>query len=464
LLIQGTCAMPSPPRRAADSVPSMNVRQYTQTALQGYLSGINVANISAHFATEWEPVDFAGSNDGNISQAQINSILYSKCDQVPGIANDSDISFSLQYTNFIQQVNKALPDTVTDLTNNPQWKAAQQNASTACANLNKVLGQAVNDYLSAADLDAIPKGNIHDPGLLQWASIHYDPYIAANDLCMAAQNEFSRLQDTIMGLDGALFGNMREIITTFTASNPSYEPGINMPVTDGSGPSGSATQNYVAEYYVPLLNGTLQSWQENLLSNAPPSYFWNSSTSQTDNTNKTTSGSGGVSFIWDDVSGSGSGSGSTTTKNFTQSAESFYMAFGAITTVDIEYGAWFDNYRMAHAAYQPPKGDNVTVLAKPAFTEYFGTVSQPLDASRYNSQMIIGFRPTWEITFSDKQDYTELKTAAASAKGCFLFICAGGSGSSSSNHTTTEDSTMTIGFQDLSNNAYILGFIMTSFW
>ncbi|KAJ7432087.1 hypothetical protein B0H11DRAFT_2209855 [Mycena galericulata] len=462
ILVQRICALPSPHKRASAS--AMSVQQLTQAALEQYLQGINVVNMTGvHFTTSWTPIDFAG-NDGGISPTEVNSIMYKTCDLLPDISDGSPVYFSETYTNFIQEVNKRLPNTTSEQ-NNTQLNSAIANQASLCDKPKEILGQAVNDYLSAVDLDQVPSGNTSDPGLLQWASVHYAPYMEANNLCVGAQNDVSRILDTINGDDGALFANMRVVLSALTTDTPSSQPGINMPVTANlPGTKANGANSYAPLYYVPLLNGTVTSWQQNLLSNAPATFAYNYSHGQTDNNTKTTSGSGGVSFIWDDFSGSASGSGSTTTKTFNQSAESFSLSFAAISNMEIETGIWFDGYQVAWAAHEPPKGDNVSALATPAFDDYFGTASKPLSASRYNSQMIIGFRPTWAITLSNESEYSQLKTTSAGAEACFLFICAGGSGSSSSNHTTTDDSTKTITFQDTSNNAYILGFIMSSFW
>jgi hypothetical protein len=127
--------------------------------------------------------------------------------------------------------------------------------------------------------------------------------------------------------------------------------------------------------------------------------------------------------VWDDVSGSGSGSGSTTTSNFTQQASDFTLTFGGIALVDIDFGSWFDGYRLASAAHNPPPNDTISAKTQSVFDGFFGNSSKPLGISRYNSQMVVGFRPTWNMTLTDSNEYSQLKQTQGGAKACFLFIC-----------------------------------------
>ncbi|KAJ7108415.1 hypothetical protein C8R43DRAFT_1114064 [Mycena crocata] len=455
LLIQGTYALPS--LRRQDPSPMLDVQQLTQQAIQNYLNGANLKNgTTVHLEQPWRPIDFAGSNAGTVTGPQANKILFDTCDMVPAIeSNGTTQSFSQIYTTFLQEINKVLPK---NDGNNTELNAATENQAAVCKKPKAVLAQGVDDYLSAMpSLQELPNNNLSDPNYLQWAQAHYTPYIEANDACVGAQNNVSKIRDTIYGDNGALFAIASTIINVFDETTPGSQPGINMPIDD------SATPQYKPEYYMPLLNNTVQTWQQ-LPGDAAPASSFSYNHDTTSNDSKTSSGGGGISFIWDDFSGSGEGGNSQTTSNTSQKAQAFSLTWGGITTMPIEYGIWFDDYRLAGAAQNPPPNDNVSALAKPVFDEYFGTAEKPGQVSRYNAQMIIGYKPTWSISFTDKEQYSQLKETSAKAEACFLFICASGNGASSSNHTTTDDTNNSITFQDTTNNAYILGFIMTSIW
>ncbi|KAJ7133762.1 hypothetical protein C8R43DRAFT_1133293 [Mycena crocata] len=285
------------------------------------------------------------------------------------------------------------------------------------------------------------------------------PYAEVNNICTGVKNNVSKIQDTLYGDNGAAFTVADTIINIYDETKRENQPGINMPISDDS-----VIPDYHPEYYLPLLNNTMDAWQSGTNPSAVGlDFHYNHST--TDNHTSTTSGGGGISFIWEDVSGDGSGEGLTTTTNSSQKAQVFSLTFGGIMALPIEYGIWFDDYRLAGATENPPKGDNVSALAKPVFNNFFGTADKPGQLSRYNSQIVIGNKPTWSLTLADSEQYQQLKSALAGAQVCFLFICtAGGHGTSSSNHTTTDDKSNSISFQDTTNTMYILGFIMKSYW
>ncbi|KAJ6593276.1 hypothetical protein B0H19DRAFT_1246068 [Mycena capillaripes] len=371
------------------------------------------------------------------------------------------MSFSQQYTTFVQDLNKNLPKEPADVTK--KITDASNKTHTLCGVQKKALNDALPYYVSANNL-ADPPTNKSDPGLVEWASLSWPPYQESGAQCMQAETEYDTLVDNSRGDNSALFGNARVIADAFTDKNDVYHPGINMPVTDANaGSVGGVGARYVPLYDVSLLNGTIATWMQN--TNPTPSYTWSIADYHADSSSKTTSGSGGVSFVWDEVSGSGAGSGSTTTNTATATAQDFTLSFAGLSTMEIDYGVWFNNYRLAGAVHSPPPNDPTADATQKTFDEYFGTQSAPKRVSRYNAQMVVGFRPTWSMTFSNSSEYAEMKSVSASAKVCILmFICLGGSGASSSNITHTDDNTNSITFQDTSDHVYLLGFVMSSFW
>ncbi|KAJ7024813.1 hypothetical protein C8F04DRAFT_1301623 [Mycena alexandri] len=422
LLPHKALALPSPQKRD-DSVPTMNVQQLTQMAIEQYLASVHVVgDTSVHFSTGWPSIEFAHTST-EVSQNDLNEILYNTCDRLPSLEDGSLEFFSTSYTNFLQDLNKAMPSTSD--ANSTLLASALTNVTILCGKEHAALSDALPYYMQANDMEFQPLNATYNTGLLQWAALNWPAYQEANMVCMESKTTYDKIQDELSGDNGALFGQARLIANSFTGANSGSQPGLNMLVSSSSGGNGSSTAasaNYVPLYDVPLLNGTIQAWQQS--TDGPPQFSYNYAYDHTSNDTKTTSGSGGLSFVWDDVSGSGSGSGSTTTSKTDQIAQAFSLTFGGIATMGIDRGSWFDNYRVAAAAHNPPPGDAVSAKAQPIFDQYFGTAPKPAGVSRYNAQMVVGFKPSWSMTLTNDTEYSQLKTVQAGAKVCFLFIYA----------------------------------------
>ncbi|KAJ6631421.1 hypothetical protein B0H10DRAFT_493448 [Mycena sp. CBHHK59/15] len=418
------CALPSPTPR--DNAPAMaSVMDLTESAIMDFLKTKNVEADSFSMENSWKGVDFAGASADNMTLGHINSIMYSLFDRVPdpspGNNANSTLWFSTEYINFIQDVNTVTPSNSS--MNNTQLLELQSKQAALCGAQTALLKKAIEEYLGATGLSAISGTN--DPGLREWASTEYTPLVTANTECAQATDAYYQFYDTLLGDNFAVFYGMSDIIRGITDPKVGYHPGVNMPIDQplGSEQGSQALADYVPEYYVPVLNGTLASWQQTILAGGTPSFSYVASSNDFSGNSTTTSGGGGFSFVWDDFSGSGSGSGSTTTANAKQQASAFTMGFGSITLMDIERGAWFDGFRMASAANNPPKNDNVTALIKPIFDRYFGTSSAPGPASAYKTQVLVAYQPSWQLTLTSSSDYTQLKSAAAGVSTCFLFFC-----------------------------------------
>ncbi|KAJ7025885.1 hypothetical protein C8F04DRAFT_1298729 [Mycena alexandri] len=386
LLPHKALALPSPQKRD-DSVPTMNVQQLTQMAIEQYLASVHVVgDTSVHFSTGWPSIEFAHTST-EVSQNDLNEILYNTCDRLPSLEDGSLEFFSTSYTNFLQDLNKAMPSTSD--ANSTLLASALTNVTILCGKEHAALSDALPYYMQANDMEFQPLNATYNTGLLQWAALNWPAYQEANMVCMESKTTYDKIQDELSGDNGALFGQARLIANSFTGANSGSQPGLNMLVSSSSGGNGSSTAasaNYVPLYDVPLLNGTIQAWQQS--TDGPPPIF------------------------------------------------AFSLTFGGIATMGIDRGSWFDNYRVAAAAHNPPPGDAVSAKAQPIFDQYFGTAPKPAGVSRYNAQMVVGFKPSWSMTLTNDTEYSQLKTVQAGAKVCFLFICAGGSGGSMSNHTT----------------------------
>ncbi|KAJ7757259.1 hypothetical protein DFH07DRAFT_819695 [Mycena maculata] len=457
--------MALPPPKARASTPSASdpdIKQSTQAVITDFLSSEGV-NSTFNFLSSWTAVDFSGAEKGNMTTGHINSIMFQSFDPLTS-SNGSNTWFSTEYFNFVEDVNKAVPS---NQANNSQIVNASNAQAAACSPITSILNAAIPEYLSAAGISTLPTGSNTDPGLREWAQANYAPLITANLNCEDATNNYYSTVTKIMGDDVGIFSSMVSIDSwQLDPDKAGSQPGNNMPISDPLPglPTVGTTGQYVPEYEISVLNGTLSYWQSTAAPGETPKPAWSQNVTSSTFTNDSTtkSGGGGLSFIWEDVSGSGSGSSSQTTTNITGSTSVFSMGFTGIQLMSIDRGIWFDGFRLASAAQNPP--DNVTAPAKPVFDKYFGTSSNPGPAAKYKRQALIGFQPSWTVKLQSSSDYQQLKTSAGSAGGCFLFICANSASSTSSNKTTTDDSSLTITYQDTTNNAYIIGYVIASYW
>ncbi|KAJ7157783.1 hypothetical protein C8R46DRAFT_1293024 [Mycena filopes] len=455
-------ALPSPLPR--DAAPDPNVKDSTRAVIMDYLQSQNV-NSSFTFTPSWTAIDFAGVNVGDsVGAGNLNAIMYQAFDHVIGPHQEQQW-FSIEFTNFVEEVNKHFPE-INGSHPDPQVQKAQDDQIDAChTQLNAALQKALPIYIEEVGPIATNSTPETDPSLRQWAQTNYAPLMTAQAACSSAQDGYLRAITTVYGDDSGAFAPLMTTITAMEQSLSGGEPlpGVTMPISDNFLPNQAkppSNGKYKPEYDASVLNATLTNWQTS--GSSTPAFSYKVNSSHFANESHTTEGGGGLSFIWDDFSGSGSGEGSTTTKSGNATTQYFEMTFGGISLITIDRGIWFDGFEMANAVQNPP--DNITAAAKPAFDQFFGNATNPGPAASYNRQVLMAYQPTWNITFTSKTDYEEMKSASGGGEACFLFICANAHGSTSSNKTTVDDNSMTIAFQDLSKNGYILGYVVSSYW
>lgn len=125
-------------------------------------------------------------------------------------------------------------------------------------------------------------------------------------------------------------------------------------------------------YALPSLNGTLTDWQT-ADDDAPPTLTWNSTSDQ--RVTLSTQESAGASVNW--LFGSASGSESYNNSFVGTTTASTLLSFGGMELVDIERGAWFDDFRCATLIGNPASDDPYADQHKAAFTKYVSAFALP---------------------------------------------------------------------------------------
>ncbi|KAJ7286989.1 hypothetical protein C8J57DRAFT_1707397 [Mycena rebaudengoi] len=447
------------PRDAA-AVTAGSVQELTQTAISIYLASRNALGSPFIALTGWKTIDWVGVNAA-VSNTTGNSILYQAVDPLPDRSGaGSQIFFSDSYTNFIQEIGKAmkLNGSADD---NPEIEAAGNKQVELCADAMKpVRDKALDAYISATGVQI---ASATDPDFLSWADMSYAPYVTALAECQSAWTDYNALFDALYGDDFAIFSASHSAVTGLTHSPPTSHPGINMPIDKAFGTSAPSTAqgNYVPDYSIPVLAATLGGWQSS--EHTTPSFTFDSEKHHFESNSSSNFGGAHLGFQWSSGSIDASASHQDSTDITKTSAQSFKLSFNELALMDVEFGLWFDGFRSANAL-NSPAADNITAAATPKFDTFFGTAEKPGPAAIYNKQALVGYQPSWTIEFSEASSYSSFKHDMASAEGCVLFICGGVSSESSSNKTEADDSKNVVTFTDTSQNGYILGFVQHNFW
>ncbi|KAJ7286988.1 hypothetical protein C8J57DRAFT_1282458 [Mycena rebaudengoi] len=423
--------------RDAPTVTAQSVQQLTQTAISIFLGSQNAADKGFFALTGWKTVDWVGANTA-VDNSTGNLILFETADALLDRGGTE--------ARFISATSTEL-------------KAAQDKQVKACfTDIAPVLSEALTAYVSST---GITPSNKSDPAFISWASTGFAPYVTANTECQDAANEFFALLDKIKGDDFAIFSAASNNVRGLTVSPPTSHPGVNMPI-DKALPGGPSTVqgNFVPAYSIPVLEGTLGGWQA--AESTQPSYTYDSEKNSFKNDTTTNFGGAHLGFSWGRASLDASASHQDATVIVNTTAQNFKLSFNGLALMDVERGVWFDGFRSANAVNKP--ADNVTAKAKPVFEKFFQTSDNPGPAAVYNDKALVAFQPSWTIEFSASNFYSKFKEDQASASGCFLFICGGGSGGSSSNKTEFDDSKNAVTFTDTSKNGYIIGYVQHNFW
>ncbi|KAJ7188909.1 hypothetical protein C8R46DRAFT_1056140 [Mycena filopes] len=402
-------------------------------------------------------IDYAGTADDE-SMFETNHILFETADSLPHMDNfnsTGDLMFSVQYGHFIS----ALRNISTPLSKDQTDKMDNLTAAMRHACID-VLDKVTNDAFSAYR-QGNGTGNTTDPGFTEFAAQMYGGYQEAIENCHEASNAVENYKAQLQGDDNALIGNAIQAMNPILDGDEQLYPGLNMQISGAvasGGPTGTFKGGFVPAYLMPSLNSTITIWQTT--PDAPATLTWNSTMTTSVDVDKGESTTATVKYLWNKASESQSSNMSfeATTTSFTS------VSFGGMELIDVERGAWFDDFLTASAVGNPPTTDPHAAEHKAAFDKYFGTAEKPGPAAVYNDKALVVYKPSATFKYATQSDYNAAKAAQASLSGGFGLFSGSASGKGSSNDTSTDDETMTISFTPNSKNAYLVGFVMRSYW
>ncbi|KAJ7198541.1 hypothetical protein GGX14DRAFT_665920 [Mycena pura] len=457
LLAASSHVSAAPATRDTPQVTPHTIQDYTMGAIQNFLAAWNAQDAVFNVKGPWTSIDFAGSSAPQLSEGQINNDVFQSCDNQADRATNKTISFSDGYKDFVQDLNKAVPAPAPSQKMN-DTAAAMQTACYNTSTLPAARAAALNTYNS---ISSTPVTNASDPNFLQWADTGYPDYINAYTACQQATLTYYAAFDDNNGDDSGVYTAARTNVQPLLDSSISH-PGINMPIEGATSTPGLPSEGaFVAYYSIPTLNSTLTAWQAG--SGLSPVNFTNAQYSS--NTTHTTSEAGiGLGFIFEEIFGEGEGSNEQTHSSADVSSLKFELNFGGLALLDVSQGIWFDGYRVARAAENP---DAQHQQAKPVFSDpkYFGSQDKPGSLALYNTQALIGFKPSWTIQFTDSHQTDDTsKSEGEAGLSIFGLFDIGGWGGSTSNTTHYDNSTNTLTIQDNSNNAYVIGYVQTPYY
>ncbi|KAJ7286972.1 hypothetical protein C8J57DRAFT_1652470 [Mycena rebaudengoi] len=458
LLARSSTCLPA--RRQNANQMAVTIQDAMASIYNMYMTEQNVKVKSFYplFAGETE-IDFAGvgSSEDDFS---VNSAIFDAADRLPHMDNynsTGQLAFSVHYGHFIQ----ALINTTQDQT--PEQAAQLADLSTnktvACiTNFTRVTNDAYKLYT-----DAGGTAKTTDSVFIQFATQLDGEYTLAKEKCLEAQNAFDKANQNINGDDAGIIGQaittMRPILN---AEQTSY-PGLNMPTSGIANASGAVgmqfTGTYVPFYSMPSLNSTLALWQSNT-DDTKTAIAWNSTHDTQVSVSGSQSSGASVHWLWNSASASQSSNYSFV---MTQT-QSTLISFGGIELINVERGAWFDNFRAASAVGNPEATDP---LAKPhhdVFVDNFGTPENPGPASIYNDKALVVYKPRATFKYASQEDYNAAKEAQAQASVSGGLWGVSANAQDQSKAAEFNDQDFEIVFSPDNKNAYIVGFVMHSYW
>ncbi|THU99141.1 hypothetical protein K435DRAFT_777121 [Dendrothele bispora CBS 962.96] len=440
-----------------------------QDAMADFLNkyfALKHVNPQSFFALNgWTTVDFAGSNTA-ASGGNAANIIFHTLDSMQDLSGkgQNNVAFSTMYTDWIQDLSKAL--NLDDEDKAKQVVAAQNAEVKACGKQTNVLKELAQEWREGG---GEPIQGISDEKFLLWAK-QDSRYTTVSFDCQDKSNKYTAKLSEVYGDNFAVFSGALNNIKPIIQPTDNAYPGITMKVSATSGmPETGAGSNGAGQtvpyYSIPVLNMTLGAWQ-----GGDQLQPFESSTDQQNSSDSEESDSsgGGLSLSWGsklfgDVGGEGSSEHSTKTTN--ASASSFDFKFGSIALMDIDMGLWNDRGASAGAVLHASDGDDAKSQgAQDAFDHHIGSKDKPGPAAVWNDKALIVFQPEIEMKFSDESTFEDYSKTAVSAEGCFLFICIGGNSEQTKKMTSSSKSDKTVTFKDTSKNAYIVGYVQTSFW
>ncbi|KAJ7125321.1 hypothetical protein C8R44DRAFT_782858 [Mycena epipterygia] len=458
LLTHGANSLPA--RRQDEG--AISIQDSMASMYSMYLQSQNVGSKAFYplFGGEQE-IDFAGEGAQGSDMFTINDAMFTTADRLPHIANENStgqLMFSIHYQHFIQALQNATQDVssaqATELTN------LSINQTNAC--ITKLAAATDDAYAGYQKLHGTAKET--DTIFIQFATENYGEYKEALLGCDAAKNAYSKALNNIDGDDAGIIQSAIDAMTPIINAENTWYPGLNMPIsgasntTNGATVGGQYTGTLVPYYAMPSLNSTLALWQSGTSNKA--ALTWNSSTSSRVSMASSQSASVTGHWLWDSASAS---ENSNMSFILTQ-AQSADLSFGGIELIDVVRGAWFDGFRSASAVGTPASDDPLGKPHKAAFQTYFGTATSPGPAAIYNDKALVVFKPTATFTFGSQSDYNAAMSAQAQASVSGGLWGASASAAGSKTGFEGNNSTLTLSFTPNTENAYIVGFVMHSYW
>jgi len=455
VLAMTTHVSAAPTRRDGPALTAQTIQTFTSDALAMFLASKNADQNAFNVKGPWSTIDFAGATGALLSEGEINKDIFDSCDTQKDRATNQTSSFSLGYTNFIQDLAKAMPPPVASQQVNDTTSKVQSTCYTDT--LPKARNEALTTY---NNISSVPTTNASDPNFLSWASTAFPDYQNAYTACQQAIVSYDAAVDSNQGNDAGVFTAARDHVEPLVNGAATAAPGINMPI-QAAGTTGPQEGSFVAFYDIPTLNSTLTAWQ----AGAGLSQFTFSSSQFNDSTSSSTKfGGAHLGITYEGISASANAQHSQAQSSANVSALGFNLTFQGLALLGIEQGIWFDNYLVARASEKP---DSNHTAAKGIFSNetYFGSSNAPGPLSVYNAQALVGFKPSWSIQLVDSHTSSSSSSTEAGVDISILgLLDIGGYGGSTSNNTHYDNSTNTLTIADDSNNAYIIGYVQDGYF
>ncbi|KAJ7503150.1 hypothetical protein B0H11DRAFT_1988039 [Mycena galericulata] len=456
LLIHGANSFPAPRQNTG----GISIQDSMASMYNMYLQSQNVQGVSFYslFGGEAE-IAFAGVGAQGASQFVMNELLFETADRLPHMDNynsTGQLMFSVHYQHFIQALQNDTSSTQTPAQSKELTDLVANETAACVTNLGSVTDQAYAGYQKLGG-----KAQESDAVFIQFATENYGQYHSAQLACSAAKDAYNKALANINGDDnGIIQAAINAMLPIINAEETLY-PGLNMPVSGvGNGTVGDQyTGSMVPFYAMPSMNSTLAVWQQGT-DDGSPALTWNSSHDSSVSVSASQSSSVSANWLWDSASAS---QNSNMSFVLTQ-AQSSVISVGGIELIDVVRGAWFDAFRSASATGNPATDDPLAKAHKAAFAEYFGTSANPGPAAIYNDKALVVYKPTATFAFGSQADYNAAKSAQAKASVSGGLWGVSGGASSSQSGAVFDDNALTISFNPNTENAYIVGFIMHSYW
>ncbi|KAJ7188907.1 hypothetical protein C8R46DRAFT_1184187, partial [Mycena filopes] len=319
-------------------------RQMNFTALQTAASGayqqfLQSKGVSVTTFSPLAPERDVPSAAGN----DTNQAIFSAVDLLPG-----NVSFSGQYQVFVMMAAVLVPRPTQ--TQQDQLDALSKKQVATCHGAAAM--NATNGTFHAY-LDGGGTGNRTSPEFYQFRDT-YGPYQAFERACNASMAAFLQAEHDRIGIVGDAVQKASARTQDLTPSEiPSLAPPGNytMPISNGT---------LLPFYSLPSLDATLSGWGTDA-----------------------------------NVSISGTATNSEVGQTFTAN-----ISFGGIQLLDVQRGAWFDNFDSAHAAASPESNVSNAAAYQSTFTKYFGTAQNPGPVAKYTDKVIVVYKPKAVLTFT----------------------------------------------------------------